>query len=131
MIKEFGCIKSEFEPCVNRKFSGRDITFLVLYVNNILIIGNYAKILNDVKSWLSKYFQMRDLKEVAYILRIKNLINGSKRLIGPSQSIYVNKLLNWFKMEEFKKWIILLPTGTILNKLTKKTQNISWGLCSS
>ncbi|KAJ9557034.1 hypothetical protein OSB04_011648 [Centaurea solstitialis] len=39
-IKEFGFAKGEFEPCVYTKFSGSIVTFLVLYVNDILLIGN-------------------------------------------------------------------------------------------
>ena len=39
-IKEFGFIKNEDEPCVYKKVSGSTITFLVLYVDDILIIGN-------------------------------------------------------------------------------------------
>ncbi|KAJ9536493.1 hypothetical protein OSB04_un000330 [Centaurea solstitialis] len=39
-IKEFGFTKSEFEPCVYTKFSGSVVTFMVLYVDDILLIGN-------------------------------------------------------------------------------------------
>ena len=39
-IKEFGFTKSEFESCVYTKFSGSIATFLVLYVDDILLIGN-------------------------------------------------------------------------------------------
>ncbi|KAJ9547116.1 hypothetical protein OSB04_019659 [Centaurea solstitialis] len=39
-IKEFGFAKSEFEPCVYTNFSGSVVTFLVLYVDDILLIGN-------------------------------------------------------------------------------------------
>ncbi|KAK8556166.1 hypothetical protein V6N13_064247 [Hibiscus sabdariffa] len=39
-IQEFGFIKNEDEPCVYKKFSGSIVSFLVLYVDDILIIGN-------------------------------------------------------------------------------------------
>ncbi|KAJ9547257.1 hypothetical protein OSB04_019800 [Centaurea solstitialis] len=67
-IKEFGFSKSEFEPCVYTKFSGSVVTFLVLYVDDILLIGNDVPTLENVKAWLSKCFQMKDLVEAAYIL---------------------------------------------------------------
>jgi hypothetical protein len=41
------------------------VTFLVLYVDDILIIGNDINILNDVKSYLNKCFSMKDLEEAA------------------------------------------------------------------
>ncbi|KAJ9566838.1 hypothetical protein OSB04_002804 [Centaurea solstitialis] len=46
------------------------VTFLVLYVDDILLIGNYVPTLQSVKNWLSKCFQMKDLGEAAYILEI-------------------------------------------------------------
>ncbi|KAJ9557116.1 LOW QUALITY PROTEIN: hypothetical protein OSB04_011730 [Centaurea solstitialis] len=90
-IKEFSFAKSEFEPCVYTKFSGSIVTFLVLYVDDILLIGNDVPTLQSVKSWLSKCFQMKDLGEAAYILGIKIYRNRSKRLIGLSQSTYIDK----------------------------------------
>ncbi|KAJ9552448.1 hypothetical protein OSB04_016493 [Centaurea solstitialis] len=86
-IKEFGFAKSEFEPCVYTKFSGSIVTFLVLYVDDILLIGNDVPTLQSVKSWLSRCFQMKDLAEAAYILGIKIYRNRSKRLIGLSQML--------------------------------------------
>ena len=70
-VKEFGFIKNEDEPCVYKKVSGSAIVFMVLYVDDILLIGNDIPTLQNVKSWLGKYFSMKDLGEVAYILGIK------------------------------------------------------------
>ncbi|KAJ9556962.1 hypothetical protein OSB04_011576 [Centaurea solstitialis] len=53
-IKEFGFAKSEFEPCVYTKFSGSIVTFLVLYVDDILLIGNDVPTLQSVKSWMDE-----------------------------------------------------------------------------
>ena len=39
-IKEFGFIKNIDEPCVYKKVTGSAVTFLVLYVDDILLIGN-------------------------------------------------------------------------------------------
>ena len=39
-VKEFGFIKNEDEPCVYKKISGSAIVFLVLYIDDILLIGN-------------------------------------------------------------------------------------------
>ena len=87
-IKEFGFIKNDDEPCVYKKTSGSYITFLILYVDDILIIGNNIPMLKDVKAWLSKCFTMKDLGEAAYILGIKIYRDRSKRLLGLSQSTY-------------------------------------------
>ncbi|KAJ9557826.1 hypothetical protein OSB04_012440 [Centaurea solstitialis] len=115
-IKEFGFTKSEFEPCVYTKFSGSIVTFLVLYVDDILLIGNDVPTLQSVKSWLSKCFQMKDLGEAAYILGIKIYRNRSKRLIGLSQSTYIDKILKKFRMDESKKEFIPMQHGIVLSK---------------
>ncbi|KAJ9535931.1 hypothetical protein OSB04_un000899 [Centaurea solstitialis] len=115
-IKEFGFTKSEYEPCVYTKFSGSIVTFLVLYVDDILLIGNDVPTLQSVKSWLSKCFQMKDLGEAAYILGIKIYRNRSKRLIGLSQSTYIDKILKKFRMDESKKGFIPMQHGIVLSK---------------
>ncbi|KAJ9557822.1 hypothetical protein OSB04_012436 [Centaurea solstitialis] len=115
-IKEFGFAKSEFEPCVYTKFSGSIVTFLVLYVDDILLIGNDVPTLQSVKSWLSRCFQMKDLGEAAYILGIKIYRNRSKRLIGLSQSRYIDKILKKFRMDESKKGFSPMQHGIVLSK---------------
>ncbi|KAK8644626.1 hypothetical protein V6N13_123928 [Hibiscus sabdariffa] len=72
-IQEFGFIRNEDEPCVYKKFSGSIVSFLILYVDDILIIGNDIPTLQSIKTWLSSYFSMKDLGEAAYILGVKNL----------------------------------------------------------
>ena len=52
-IKSYKFIKNEDEPCVYKKVSGSAITFLVLYVDDILLIGNDVGMLTSVKLCLS------------------------------------------------------------------------------
>ncbi|KAJ9557532.1 hypothetical protein OSB04_012146 [Centaurea solstitialis] len=115
-IKEFGFTKSVFEPCVYTKFSGSIVTFLVLYVDDILLIGNDVPTLQSVKAWLSRCFQMKDLGEAAYTLGIKIYRNRSWRLIGLSQSTYIDKVLKRFRMDESKKGFIQMQHGIVLSK---------------
>ncbi|KAK9009221.1 hypothetical protein V6N11_035766 [Hibiscus sabdariffa] len=49
-IQEFGFIRNEDEPCVNKKFSGSIVSFLILYVDDILIIGNDIPTLQSIKT---------------------------------------------------------------------------------
>ena len=83
-VKEFGLSRSEYESFVYFKASGSIVSFLVLYVDDILLIGNNVPTLQEVKSWLGKRFAMKDLGEAAYILGIRILTNRSRRLIGLS-----------------------------------------------
>ena len=47
------------------------VCFLVLYVDDILLIGNDVAVLSTVKVWLASTFDMKDLGEARYILGIK------------------------------------------------------------
>ena len=60
-IKEFGFSPNQDEACVYKKVSGSVLVFLVLYVDDILLIGNNVLVLQSVKIWLSKNFSMKDL----------------------------------------------------------------------
>ncbi|KAA3465980.1 polyprotein [Gossypium australe] len=92
------------------------VAFLVLYVNAILLIGNDIPTLLNIKSWLGKCFSMKGLGEVAYILGIKIPRDRSKRLIGLSQSAYIEKVLKRFSMQESKKGFLPMSHGINLSK---------------
>ena len=89
----FDFIKNEDDRCVYKKVSGSIVVFLVLYVDDILLIENNVPLLQEVKEWLSSKFLMKDLGEEAYILGIKIYRDRSKRLLGLSQSTYIDKVL--------------------------------------
>ena len=57
-VKEFGFLRNEEESCVYKNLSGSSITFLVLYVDDILVIGNDKTMLESVKEWLKSCFSM-------------------------------------------------------------------------
>jgi hypothetical protein len=115
-IKSFGFHRNLEESCVYKKFSGSKIVFLVLYVDDILIIGNDIPMLNSVKEWLRKCFAMKDLGEAQYILGIKIYRDRSKRMLGLSQVTYIDKILDRFKMKDCKKGFLPMTHGTSLSK---------------
>ena len=49
-VKEFGFIKNTDEPCVYKKISESVIIFLVLYIGDILLIGNDIPMIQSVKT---------------------------------------------------------------------------------
>nr|GEZ27081.1 retrotransposon protein, putative, Ty1-copia subclass [Tanacetum cinerariifolium] len=77
-IKKFGFTQNPDEPCVYLKANGSYITILILYVDDILLMGNNIPMLQDVKSYLGRSFAMKDLGEAAYILGIKIYRDSSK-----------------------------------------------------
>ena len=92
VIKAFGFIQTFGEACIYKKVSGSSVAFLILYVDDILLIGNNTKFLDNIKGYLNKNFSMKDIGEAAYILGIKIYRDRSRCLIGLSQSTYLDKV---------------------------------------
>jgi hypothetical protein len=73
---------------------------LCLYVDDILIFGTNIDVINEVKSFLSKCFDMKDLGEADVILNIK-LIKADGG-ITLSQYHYVEEVLKQFGFSDCK-----------------------------
>ncbi|GJS07197.1 retrotransposon protein, putative, ty1-copia subclass, partial [Tanacetum coccineum] len=115
-IKKFGFDQNLDETCVYQKASGSNVTFLILYVDDIIIMGNHIPSLQSVKNYLGKCFSMKDLGEAAFILGIKIYRDRSKRLIGLSQNAYMDKILKRYKMDNSKRGTIPMQERLDLNK---------------
>ena len=115
-IRSYDFIKNEDEPCVYKNISGSAITFLALYVDDILLIWNDVGMLSSVKAWLSKNFFIKDLGQATYVLGIRIYRDRSRRLFGLSQSMYIDTIVKRFGMENSKKGFILIRHGIQISK---------------
>ncbi|KAK6149390.1 hypothetical protein DH2020_016915 [Rehmannia glutinosa] len=102
-VRSFGFSRVPMNPCVYKRIQGAKVVFLVLYVDDILLIGNNVEVLSDVKGWLNNQFEMKDLGEANYILGIKLLRDRKNKLLALSQASYIDKILAKFNMENSKK----------------------------
>ncbi|KAL0411115.1 UNVERIFIED_CONTAM: Retrovirus-related Pol polyprotein from transposon RE2 [Sesamum latifolium] len=50
VIRGYDFIKNDCDPCIYKKISGSSVAYLVLYVDDILLIGNDVKMLRDIKA---------------------------------------------------------------------------------
>ena len=105
-IKTFDFKQNVDEPCV----------FLVLCVDDILIIGNDIGLLSDVKKWLVEKFQMKYLGQASYVLGIQIIMDRKNRLLALSQASYIDKVLDRFLMQNSKKGQLPTRHGIILSK---------------
>ena len=96
VIKSYGFIQTYGEACIYKKVSGSSIAFLILYVDDILFIGNDVEFSGKHKGVFERsFFQKKDLGEATYILGIKIYTDRSRRLISFSMSTY---LYNFFEV---------------------------------
>ena len=57
VIKAFGFIQLVGESCIYKKVSGSSVAFLILYVDDILLMGNDIEFLESIKAYLNKSFR--------------------------------------------------------------------------
>jgi len=95
-----GFAVNEADRCVYYRHGGGNSVILCLYVDDILIFGMNIDAINEVKSFLSKSFDMKDLGEANVILNIKLIKNESG--ITLLQSHYVEKVLSRFGFMDSK-----------------------------
>jgi hypothetical protein len=115
-IKSFGFDQCPDESCVYKKRNGKVVVFLVLYVDDILLIGNDVGVLSSVKAWLSSQFEMKDLGEAGHILGIKLIRDRKNRMLGLSQATYIDVILARFSMQDSKKGFLPFRHGINLSK---------------
>ena len=107
MIKTIGFEPNVDEPCVYKYIKQTKVVFLVMYVDDILLIGNDIGLLSDVKKWLVEMFQMKDLGQASYVLGIQIIRDRKNRLLALSQVSYMDKVLARFSMQNSKKGQLL------------------------
>nr|GEV10167.1 hypothetical protein [Tanacetum cinerariifolium] len=115
-IKKFGFTQNRDAPCVYLKASGSNITFLILYVDDILIMRNSIPMLQSVKTYLGKCFAMKDLGKAAYILGIMFYRDRSRQLISLCQSSYIKKISKQYCMENSERGSIPMQEKLKLSK---------------
>nr|KYP46701.1 Retrovirus-related Pol polyprotein from transposon TNT 1-94 [Cajanus cajan] len=91
VVSSFGFEENIMDQCVYQKVSGSKICFLVLYVDDILLATNDKGMLYEVKQFLSKNFDMKDMGEASYVIGIKIHRERSRGILGLSQETYINK----------------------------------------
>ena len=59
------------------------------------------RMMHEIKQFLSKKFDMKDLDEASYVLGIEIHRDRSCGLLGLSQKIYIEKVLQRFNMQDY------------------------------
>ena len=91
---------NEADKCVYYRYGGGQGVILCLYVDDILIFGTSTSVIDEIKSFLSRCFDMKDLGPADVILNIKLI--KSEDGISLNQSHYAEKILSRFGFEDYK-----------------------------
>ena len=123
VITSFGFKENIADRCIYIKVSGSKIIFLVLYVDDILLATNDLGLLNETKKFLSENFEMKDMGEASYVIGIEIFRDRSKDILGLSQTAYINKILERFRMESCSAGIVPIQKGDIFNEQMQCPKN--------
>ena len=88
VIISYGFEANAVDDCVYHKFSESKYSFLVLYVADILLASNDISFLQEIKKFLTKNFEMKDLGKASFVLGIKILRDHSQSILRLSQELY-------------------------------------------
>ena len=116
-MHRIGFKRCEADHCYYVKFSDNSYIILLLYVDDMLIIGSSIEEINNLKKQLSKQFAMKDLGAAKQILGMRIIRDKANCTLKLSQSEYVNKVLSRFNMNEAKP--VSTPLGSHF-KLSKE-----------
>ena len=115
VISSFGFEENVMDQCIYLKESGSKICFLVLYVDDILLASNDKGLLREVKQFLSKNFEMKDMGEASYVIGIKIHRDRYRGILGLSQEAYINRVLERFHMKDCSPSVAPIVKGDKLN----------------
>jgi hypothetical protein len=115
-----GFVVNEADKCVYYRHGGGEGVILCLYVDDILIFGTNLNVIKEVKEFLSRCFEMKDLGVADVILNIKLLKDDNGGIIL-LQSHYVEKILSRFGYSDCKS----SPTPYDPSVLIRKNRKIA------
>ena len=110
-IRGLGFTRSKPDHCVYFKLIGDHVIYLVLYVDDTLLVGNDKEIIQDLKTHFSSKFDMKDLGAANHILGMEIKRDQTKRKLWLNQRKYVETLLQRFNMKDSKPVKVPIRVG--------------------
>jgi hypothetical protein len=114
--------KTDADHCVYVKtFRGDKFIILLLYVEDMLIVGQDITMIGDLKKELSKFFDMKNLGPAKQILGMQIVRDRKARKLWMSQQGYVDRVLERFNMKDAKPVTTPLANHFKLGKMSRPT----------
>ena len=99
-FKTNGFHQSEIDPCLFIKQNETDMTYIAVWVDDIIIAATSNSLMNDIKELLKSKFKMTDLGLIKWFLGIE--FEQSDTGISMCQSHYLKGVLERFGMQDCK-----------------------------
>ena len=102
-----------------KKFSNEEFIILLIYMDDMLIVGRDTCKIDKLKKEVSKTFEMKDLGSASQILGIKISRDRTNGKLWLSQESYIEKVLDKFNMGKAKP--MSSPLGSHLKLSSKQS----------
>ena len=89
---------------------------LILYVDDLLLLGEDLSKIEDVKRQLGKLYQMKDLRPASSYLGIQITRDQNTQAIWIDQHVYIENTLKRFELQDANSTKTTLPAGIHLEK---------------
>ena len=113
-LVELGFHALHSDCCVYIKRAASTVVFVLVYVDDLLLVTNDTTELTATKAALSGRFDMKDMGEAHFILGVQIRRDRARRRLYLSQQEYVRTILKRFNMEDCKPVASPMATGVKL-----------------
>nr|GEU34318.1 copia LTR rider [Tanacetum cinerariifolium] len=105
-----GFKRSSYDICVYYgSYAPGEYIYLLLYVDDMLIACKSKAEIGSTKSLLKREFDIKDLEKAKKILVMEIVSDQSRKILRVSQSGYISKILNNFRIDNGKS--VQMPLG--------------------
>jgi len=81
----------------------------------MLLAANDRGLLHEMKQFLSKNFDMKDMGDASYVIGIKIHKDRPQGILGLSHETYINKILERFQMKDCSPSVAPIVKGDRFN----------------
>ena len=99
-----------------RRSTGGEVQILVVYVDDLTMMGNSLELINQTKEALKGSFKLKDLGELKLYLGIRVTRDRGSKLIYLDQEVYIESVLERFGFQDCNPDSTPLKAGTVLEK---------------
>jgi len=120
-MTEIGFKRSDYDSCAyTKKLSDDSTMYLLLYVDDMLVVANNMQAIDALKKELSNKLEMKDLGAAKKILGIEIIRDREAGVLWLCQESYLNKVLKTFNMLEAKPALTLLGAHLKMKSATEE-----------
>ena len=111
VLFEMNFQQSKADPCLfTRKERDGSISYILVYVDDLLVAGSSVKVTKEISEKLNSYFEIKDLGDVAYYLGIK-IDRDDEGSFLLSQELKISQMLEEYGLSQFKPVKTPMETG--------------------